>query len=180
MAKQDEGEKGGREMASEGGGADLKLGTESPAKAGKSLPPSPSTPPAPARSSEKARAGGCRMAEVSMLLLLVEEDIGERMRRDVTRRKPSGGNSKWHVTHAWINRARVTRAQTRTGWGMRERQRDGQLPRREAKRGRRLVKVDEFDRPDESRGVSRRRGGGTAEASRRDDEACDYYCTYSQ
>ncbi|RZS09063.1 hypothetical protein BHM03_00040115 [Ensete ventricosum] len=63
-------------MASEGGGADLKLGTESPPDTENSLPPSPS---APARSSEKAKDGGFRMAEVSMLLL-VEEDIGEKRR----------------------------------------------------------------------------------------------------
>lgn len=180
MAKQDEGGKGGREMASEGGGADLKLGTESPAKAGKSLPPSPSTP---TTSSEMAKAGGFRMAEVSMLLLLlVEEDIWERKRRDVTRRKQvGGGNSKWHITHAWIKQSESHACTNTSGMGHERERERRQLPRREAKKG-----VDAWSKfmslTDRMRvGVSRE---GEEEALQRLPEEMTrpviIYCTYSQ
>lgn len=59
MAKQEEGDMGGREIGSEGGGADLNLGTPPPPVPAKSLlndrppPPPPSSPPPPARRSEK-------------------------------------------------------------------------------------------------------------------------------
>ncbi|RWW54537.1 hypothetical protein BHE74_00038877 [Ensete ventricosum] len=122
MAKQEEGDMGGREIGSDGGGADLNLGTPPPPVPAKSLlidrpPPPKSSPPPPARSSEKeaygdekAKAvGGVELAEVSKLPAgdaMEGWGVGgeEGKRRDEERRREVDRKIKgdWRRGREWL------------------------------------------------------------------------------
>ncbi|RZR74918.1 hypothetical protein BHM03_00046208 [Ensete ventricosum] len=115
---------GGREIGSDGGGADLNLGTPPPPVPAKSLlidrpPPPKSSPPPPARSSEKeaygdekAKAvGGVELAEVSKLPAgdaMEGWGVGgeEGKRRDEERRREVDRKIKgdWRRGREWLKR----------------------------------------------------------------------------